>query len=74
MANHHQPPHEPLEPEFMAECRVISKQQGRTIGKLLDEIEASRPEGMRQNSAIRVYVLNYIKARVTAAIGYGKPL
>jgi predicted DNA-binding ribbon-helix-helix protein len=68
------PPPDFLEPEFLGELRVIAKEQGRTIGKVLDEIEATRPESMRPNSAVRVYVLNYIKARVKAAIGYGKPL
>jgi predicted DNA-binding ribbon-helix-helix protein len=65
---------DPLEPDFWAELRTIAKEQRKTIGKLLDEIEAARPEGVRPQSEVRRYVLSYIKARTQAVIGHGRPL
>ena len=49
-----------LEDEFMQELEVIAKQQNKNINQLITEIDASRTIP-NLSSAIRVYILKYIK-------------
>ena len=49
-----------LEEEFMRELENIAKQQQTTINKLVTEIDSQRGES-NLSSAIRVYILKYLK-------------
>jgi len=50
-----------LEEEFMRELENIAKQQQTTINKLVTEIDSQRGEA-NLSSAIRVYILKYLKS------------
>lgn len=49
-----------LEDEFMQELEYIAIKKNTTINKLVTEIDASRTSP-NLSSAIRVYILNYLK-------------
>ena len=49
-----------LEEEFMHELESIAQQQHKTINKLVTEIDSQRGES-NLSSAIRVYILKYLK-------------
>ena len=49
-----------LEPEFMKELEFIAADQNKTINQLITEIDSSR-EITNLSSAIRIYILQYIK-------------
>lgn len=49
-----------LEPEFWAELKDIAKQKGLSINQLVSEIDSVR-ELENLSSAIRIYILNYLK-------------
>lgn len=50
-----------LEEEFMRELESIAQQQHQTINKLVTEIDSQRGEA-NLSSAIRVYILKYLKS------------
>lgn len=52
-----------LEPEFWAAFRNIAAEKGTTLNALAAEIDAERGLERGLASAIRVYVLNYLRAR-----------
>lgn len=49
-----------LEDEFLQELENIAKQQHKTINQLITEIDSER-DLSNLSSAIRIYILNYIK-------------
>ncbi len=49
-----------LENEFWIELQNISKEKNKTINQLVTEIDSIR-EHENLSSAIRVYILNYLK-------------
>ena len=50
-----------LEDAFWSEIQTIAKQRDMTLAGLLRDIDESRPEDTNLSSAIRIYVLNWIK-------------
>lgn len=53
-----------LEDEFWAEFRAISVEKGMPINALVAEIDVARGVDMGLASAIRLYVLRTLKARL----------
>ena len=51
-----------LEEEFWEELQKISKEKSYTINKLITEIDSTRKD-KNLSSAIRVYVLQYVKKK-----------
>lgn len=49
-----------LEPEFLAELKKIAKEQNQTINELITEIDSNR-QCENLSSAIRIFILNYLK-------------
>lgn len=60
-----------LEHEFWLEATIIAKEQGKTLGQLIDDIEAQSGPGISAAGAVRVYILGYLKAKLQAG---GTPL
>ena len=55
-----------LEEEFLAELQKICKEKGITINQLVTEIDSVR-EHENLSSAIRVYILTYVKNKKNGA-------
>jgi predicted DNA-binding ribbon-helix-helix protein len=55
-----------LEEEFWDEIRDICAQRGVTLNRLVSKIDAERRQGHNLSSAIRLFVLDHLKGRVTA--------
>ena len=53
-----------LEDEFWRELKAIAEARGMSFAGLLAEIDDNRDEGSNLSSALRVYVLNWIKAQL----------
>lgn len=51
-----------LEPEFMEELKTIAAADHKTINELVTEID-STCVGQNLSSAVRVYILHYIKEK-----------
>lgn len=49
-----------LEPEFIDELKIIATEKNMTINHLVTEIDSTR-ELENLSSAIRIYILNYLK-------------
>ena len=57
-----------LEPEFWAEVKAIAEREGRSLAGLVGELDATRAPGTGGlSSALRVFVLTRLKARVGEA-------
>lgn len=54
-----------LEEPFFAELQIIVSERNVSLNKLITEIDMERQEE-NLSSAIRVYVLNYLKQKSTA--------
>ena len=54
-----------LEPEFWDELKSIAERQGTSINQLVSQIDAER--GGNLSSAIRVFIIKDMRARLTAA-------
>ena len=52
-----------LEPEFMEELKTIAAAEHKTVNELVTEIDAACP-GHNLSSAIRVYILQYLKKKI----------
>ena len=52
-----------LEDEFLQELEGIAHKENKTINQIVTEIDASRTSS-NLSSAIRVYILNYIKGQL----------
>ena len=50
-----------LEDEFWTVLKEISDNRSVSINRLIEEIENTRPYNYNLSSAIRVYILNYLK-------------
>ena len=50
-----------LEDEFYVELKQISKQQDRSLSSLIREVDANRQPDCNLSSALRLYVLKYVK-------------
>ena len=50
-----------LEPEFITELRNIAKTKKTSLASIISEIDKTRPQNSNLSSAIRVWILNYIK-------------
>ena len=50
-----------VEPEFYSELERIAKNKNCSINTLITEIDGERGENNNLSSAIRVYVLEYVK-------------
>ena len=53
-----------LEPAFWELLQDIAKLEGRSMSALISSIDEGR--GTNLSSALRLYVLNYLKSRTTA--------
>lgn len=51
-----------LEDEFYVELKQISKQQDRSLSSLIREVDANRQPDCNLSSALRLYVLEKLKA------------
>ena len=68
-------PGEELEHEFWIEATVIAKEQGKTLGGFMDEIAEARPnKSQSPASAVRVYILGYLRAKHQALGGSIRPV
>ncbi|MGR3497201.1 ribbon-helix-helix domain-containing protein [Citreimonas sp.] len=56
-----------LEDEFWAEFRAIARAEGKPIEALAAEIDAARDPGTGLASAMRVFVLRRVQARLAEA-------
>ncbi len=54
-----------LEQEFYDELLVICRERGISLNTLVTEIDSDRPEGNNLSAAVRVYILKYLKAKLT---------
>ncbi len=52
-----------VEPEFYSELERIAKEKKCSINELITQIDNERGEDSNLSSAVRVYVLGYVKAR-----------
>lgn len=52
-----------LETEFFDELQCICKERGISFNQLISEIDQSRNEENNLSSAVRVYILNYLKTQ-----------
>ena len=55
-----------LEDEFWAELTAIARQRQLPVAQLLCEIDDARPQDSNLSSALRVYVLHWLKTGKTA--------
>ena len=53
-----------LEPEFYTELLQIAQKQNISINQLITEIDSQRTTN-NLSGAIRIYILNYYKARIS---------
>jgi len=68
-------PGDELEHEFWIEATTIAKEQGKSLGVFMDDIAAARPnKSQSAASAVRVYILGYLKAKHQALGGSIRPL
>jgi predicted DNA-binding ribbon-helix-helix protein len=51
-----------IEDEFQDELARLAKAQGKPLARLIASIDASRPQGANLSSAIRLYVLEALRA------------
>lgn len=58
-----------VEDAFFDELRLIAERSGKTLGFLIAEIDATRPEGVNLSSAVRLHVLADLKVRLAGEIG-----
>lgn len=49
-----------LEPEFWKVLEDVAKEQGRTVPKLLEEVDKTRPEGGNFARALRLFALRAV--------------
>jgi predicted DNA-binding ribbon-helix-helix protein len=50
-----------LEDEFWSELKMIAKAKGMSLAGLITDIDDQRTSGSNLSSALRVYVLRYLK-------------
>jgi predicted DNA-binding ribbon-helix-helix protein len=50
-----------LEDEFWSELKTIAKAKGMSLAGLITDIDDQRTSGSNLSSALRVYVLSYLK-------------
>jgi predicted DNA-binding ribbon-helix-helix protein len=53
-----------VEDAFWSELKSIAKEKGLSVSGLVQAIHGDRSEGANLSSAIRVYVLDIVRARV----------
>jgi predicted DNA-binding ribbon-helix-helix protein len=58
-----------LEPEFHERIDAIARARGISLAALVQEIDENRPTGSNLSSALRVFVLNELLARIPPAGG-----
>lgn len=58
-----------LENEFWNELRNIAKERATPLNRLVKEIEKERTHQLNLSSAIRLYVLEYVKKRAVPING-----
>lgn len=51
-----------LEDAFWAELKLLADRQGRTLAQLVTDIDKDRDLGVNLSSALRLYVLQKVKA------------
>ena len=54
-----------IEPEFYEELQNIAKKEKRSLNSLITEIDNQRLAANNLSSAIRVYILKYLKKHLT---------
>lgn len=58
-----------LEQPFYDELARIAAERGIPLARLVGEIDAARPRGANLSSALRLYVLDWFRARVPSREG-----
>jgi predicted DNA-binding ribbon-helix-helix protein len=58
-----------LEDAFWAEMQSIARARGLPLAALLSDIDESRPPDANLSSAIRIYVLNWLKKSASETQG-----
>jgi predicted DNA-binding ribbon-helix-helix protein len=58
-----------LEQPFMDELAALAERRGVTLAALVAEIDAGRPRATNLSSALRLHVLDDLKARLATATG-----
>ena len=53
-----------IEPEFYAELENIAAEKKCSINALITQIDAQREAGINLSSAIRIYILKYLKYEI----------
>ncbi|MCB1444859.1 MAG: ribbon-helix-helix domain-containing protein [Rhizobiaceae bacterium] len=53
-----------LEEEFMAALRKMAETRGQSLASLIAEVDETRGEGANLSSALRVFVLKALQARI----------
>ena len=54
-----------LEEEFFQEIQRIARERDQAVAALIAEVDDSRPRDINLSSALRLFVLDYLKARLT---------
>lgn len=54
-----------LEKPFHHELAAIAAERGIALAALVGEIDKARPDGVNLSSALRLHVLEHLKARLT---------
>ena len=63
-----------IEDGFWECLKAIAKEKTLTVSGLVGTIKASRPDNSNLSSAIRVYILSHLRARMTALLqGHSGP-
>lgn len=57
-----------LEEEFFQEIQRIARERGQAVAALIAEVDDARPRETNLSSALRLFVLQELKARLAAAI------
>lgn len=55
-----------IEGPFLDELRAIAAERDLSFAALVAEVDENRPDGANLSSALRLYVLNAVKARAAA--------
>lgn len=58
-----------LEDAFWDVLRQAAARSGRTLGDLVEEIDAGRPDGANLSSAIRLFALDHARQEAAASLG-----
>jgi predicted DNA-binding ribbon-helix-helix protein len=58
-----------LEDAFWVETQAIARARGLSLAALLSDIDENRPQDANLSSAIRIYVLTWLKSAASETLG-----